>query len=193
MTDTNERALAQRVLDFWLNPRDAKGEPLYRPEWFKRDEALDAAIAARFGGAVMQAFDGGLDTMAGDVDGALALVILLDQFPRNLYRGAAQAFAGDKRALALAKQIVAQGWDRDLPLYSRMFVYLPFEHSENLADQEHAVQLMGALGNDNLNKYATAHRDIIARFGRFPHRNAVLGRANTPEETEFLQQPGSSF
>ncbi|MEO8557685.1 MAG: DUF924 family protein [Rhodospirillales bacterium] len=189
MTD----ALAKRILDFWLKPRDAAGQPLYRPEWFKRDDALDAAIAAQFKDAVEQALAGRLDAMAEDTDGALALVILLDQFPRNLYRGTAKAFAGDAQALRLAKQIVERGWDRALPLYSRMFVYLPFEHSENREDQERSVQLVADLHNDNLRKYAIGHRDIVARFGRFPHRNAALGRASTAEEIEFLKQPGSSF
>ncbi len=186
-------ALAQQVLDFWLNPRDASGQPLYRPEWFKKDDTLDAAIATRFSGAVEQAIAGQLDGMADEAENALALVILLDQFPRNLYRGMAKSFAGDERALCLAKRIVERGWDRALPLYSRMFVYLPFEHSENLQDQERSVQLFASLSDDNLGKYAVGHHDIIARFGRFPHRNAVLGRASTAEEIEFLKQPGSSF
>ncbi len=186
-------ALAAGILDFWLSPRDAKGQPLYRPEWFKRDDALDAAIAANFAAIVEQALEGRLDGMAVDPEGALALVILLDQYPRNLFRGTAKAFAGDAHALRVAKQAITRGFDQFMPLYSRMFLYLPFEHSEHLADQERSVALCGALGDDYLSKYAISHHDIIARFGRFPHRNAVLGRASTAEEIEFLQQPGSSF
>jgi len=186
-------ALATRILDFWLTPRDGQGQPVWREEWFKKSDALDGAIAANFAAAVDQALDGRLDGMAVDPEGALALVILLDQFPRNLYRGTARAFAGDGRARIVASQAIARGFDRFMPLYSRMFLYLPFEHSENLADQERSVQLLGSLQDDNLTKYAVAHRDIIVRFGRFPHRNAMLGRASTAAEEEFLRQPGSSF
>ena len=186
-------ALAGRILDFWLRPRDPDGQPLWRDEWFKRDDALDTAISANFADAVDQAIDGRLDGMAVDGEGALALVILLDQFPRNLHRGTAKAFAGDQRALRIAKDAIARGFDRFMAKYARMFFYLPFEHSEDLADQERSVQLFASLHDDNVNKYAVAHRDIIARFGRFPHRNAVLGRPSTTEEIEFLKQPGSSF
>jgi uncharacterized protein (DUF924 family) len=186
-------AQAARVLDFWLRPHDAQGQPIWREEWFKNDAALDRAIAVNFADAVEQALAGRLDGMAVDADGALALVILLDQFPRNLYRGTAKAFAGDARARTIARQAIARNFDRAMPRYGRMFLYLPFEHSEDLADQERSVQLVGALHDDNLTKYAVAHRDIIARFGRFPHRNAMLGRTSTAEELAFLKQPGSSF
>jgi uncharacterized protein (DUF924 family) len=193
MAISADRALSQRVLDFWLNPRDAAGQPLWREEWFKRDDALDGAIAAKFKDAVDQALAGKLDAMAADAEGALALVILLDQFPRNIYRSTARAFAGDRQARKIADKAIARGWDRPLPKYNRMFLYLPFEHSENLDDQDRSVRLFAALDDDNLSKYALAHRDIVARFGRFPHRNAVLGRASTVEEIEFLKQPDSSF
>jgi uncharacterized protein (DUF924 family) len=186
-------ALVQAVLDFWLSPRDLAGAPLWRDEWFARNEALDRAIAAQFGDAVEQALQGRLDALAGDAAGALALVILLDQFPRNLYRGTAKAFAGDARARQVAREAIARGFDAKLPRYSRMFLYLPFEHSEDLADQARSVALLGSLGDDNLADYARRHRDVVLRFGRFPHRNAALGRASTPEEIDFLSQPGSSF
>jgi uncharacterized protein (DUF924 family) len=188
---------ARQILDFWFAARDDAGQPAYRDQWFKRDDAFDAQIAQRFGAIVERALAGELDgELAGWADsaeGALALVILLDQFPRNLFRGTARAFAGDARALRLAKQAIAQGFDRQLPRYNRMFLYLPFEHSEHLADQDRSVALFAALDDDNVARYAVAHRDIVARFGRFPHRNAALGRPSTPEETEFLKQPGSSF
>ncbi len=184
---------AGQVLDFWFADRDAQGQPAYRDQWFKRDDAFDAQIAHRFGAPVEQALAGELDRWADNADGVLALVILLDQFPRNLFRGTARAFAGDARALRLARQAVAQGLDRQLPRYQRMFLYLPFEHSEKLADQERSVALFAALGDENVTRYAVAHRDIVARFGRFPHRNAALGRPSTAEEIEFLKQPGSSF
>jgi uncharacterized protein (DUF924 family) len=193
MQDTQPR----EILDFWFADRDDAGQPAYRDQWFKRDDAFDAQIAQRFGAIVERALAGELDgELAGWADsaeGALALVILLDQFPRNLFRGTARAFAGDARALRLAKQAIAQGFDRQLPRYNRMFLYLPFEHSEHLADQDRSVALFAALDDDNVARYAVAHRDIVARFGRFPHRNAALGRPSTPEETEFLKQPGSSF
>jgi uncharacterized protein (DUF924 family) len=184
---------ARQILDFWFAARDDAGQPAYRDQWFKRDDAFDAQIAQRFGATVERALAGELDGWADNADGVLALVILLDQFPRNLFRGTARAFAGDERALRLAKQAIAQGFDRQLPRYNRMFLYLPFEHSENLADQERSVALFAALDDNNVARYAVAHRDIVARFGRFPHRNAALGRPSTPEETEFLKQPGSSF
>lgn len=184
---------AGQVLDFWFAERDGDGQPAYRKAWFERDAAFDAEIARRFAPAVERALAGELDGWATSADGALALVILLDQFPRNLFRGTARAFAGDARALRLAKQAIAQGFDRQLPRYGRMFLYLPFEHSENLEDQERSVALFATLDDANVAKFAAAHRDIVARFGRFPHRNAALGRQSTPEETEFLKQPGSSF
>jgi uncharacterized protein (DUF924 family) len=183
-------ALAARILDFWLTPRDAQGQPVWREDWFKKSEALDGAIAANFADAVEQALAGRLDGMAVDAEGALALVILLDQFPRNLFRGTARAFAGDGHARRVAEQAIARNFDRFMPRYSAMFLYLPFEHSENLADQERSVQLLGSLQDDNLTKYAVAHRDIVARFGRFPHRNAALGRASTAEEQAFLDEGG---
>jgi uncharacterized protein (DUF924 family) len=127
----------------------------------------------------------------------LARIIVLDQFPRHIHRGAAAAFSSDALALEAAKHLVSSGWDRDLLPVERMFAYLPFQHSESLADQERSCALCKPLEGfpetPTVYRYAAAHRDIIARFGRFPHRNAALGRANTPEEAEFLKQPGSSF
>lgn len=124
---------------------------------------------------------------------ALAAVIALDQFPRNMFRGTPRAFATDPVALALAKDAVASGFDRDTVKNERLFLYLPFEHSESLADQRRSVELFAELDDAELLRYAEAHKVIIERFGRFPHRNAILGRRSTPEEEEFLKQPGSSF
>ncbi|HVY42490.1 MAG TPA: DUF924 family protein [Hyphomicrobiaceae bacterium] len=124
---------------------------------------------------------------------ALAAVIALDQFPRNMFRGTPRAFATDPLALALAKDAVAAGLDRGMVKNERLFLYLPFEHSENLADQHRSVELFATLGDDELLRHAVAHKAIIERFGRFPHRNSILGRPSTPEEEEFLRQPGSSF
>ena len=148
--------------------------------------------------SVEAALAGQLAAWADDAQGALALLILLDQFPRNLFRGEAKAFAGDPQARQLAETALDQGWDKGLSAVEKLFVYLPFEHSEALADQERSVALFSALaaehpGCDGFLDYARRHHEVIARFGRFPHRNAALGRPSTPEETGYLAQPGSGF
>jgi uncharacterized protein (DUF924 family) len=120
-------------------------------------------------------------------------VIVLDQFPRNMFRGTPLAFATDHLALAVASEAIARGFDNVLDKHRRLFIYLPFEHSEKLDDQHRAVELISNLGDEELLQYAVAHRDIITRFGRFPHRNGILGRPSTTEEVEFLKQPGSAF
>lgn len=186
---------AQAVLDFWF-PSPAG----FRAEWFRKDAAFDETIRARFGTLVETALDGGLHEWESDAAGSLARILLLDQFPRNLFRGTACAFAGDAQALTLAQRLVGSGQDKNLaPLY-RMFVFLPFEHSESLLDQERSVALFAGLRREAQNavfdavlRYAERHRDIIERFGRFPHRNAALGRASTAQEMAFLEEPGSSF
>ena len=174
------------VLDFWFS--DAA-----RPSWFVRSEAFDARVRETLGPLHAQAARGELDAWASDPRGALALVLLLDQVPRNTRRGSADAFACDPRALAHARAAVDAGLDRALDEEGRVFLYLPFEHSESLADQDRSVALMSSLTAPMWLDYAERHRQVIARFGRFPHRNAVLGRESTPEELEFLKQPGSSF
>lgn len=188
------------VLDFWFGvPGDATwGQP--RPAWFQKNDAFDAEIAARFGGLIERALAGGLQAWG---DGphtlaALAEIVVLDQFTRNTLRGRARAFAGDPRALQVARVLVASGRDRELTGVQRQFAYLPFEHAEDRAHQRTAVQLFEQLERDcpevgELHRWAVAHQVIVERFGRFPHRNAALGRASTPEEIEFLKQPGSSF
>ncbi len=186
------------VLSFWFG---RPGTPEYgqpRGEWFRKDEAFDAAIRTRFLPAVETALAGGLSGWAEEPQGLLALLILLDQFPRNLFRGTARAFAGDAQARQLAGLAIAGGWDRKLTAGEKIFVYLPFEHSEALADQERSVALFSALaaghpGCEGFLDYAHRHHEVIARFGRFPHRNAALGRPSTPEETSYLAQPGSGF
>lgn len=179
-------AAPRDVLAFWFAPG---GED----RWFTPDPAFDAEIGQRFGALVEEALAGGLAAWAETPDGALALCLLLDQFPRNLWRGTPRAFAGDAMARALAADALAAGHDRAMPVDRRLFLYLPFEHSEELADQQRCLALVGTLGDARLLDYARRHRDVIARFGRFPHRNAILGRPSTPEEARFLQQPGSSF
>jgi uncharacterized protein (DUF924 family) len=178
---------AEDVLAFWF----AEGMD---KRWFKADEAFDQEVRRALLPLHRQAAAGRLDRWQQSARGALALVVLLDQVPRNLFRGKARAFATDAEALAVTKSALEKGFDRELRQVERMFLYLPLEHCENLADQELCVKLTGALDeNPEWCDYARRHRDIVARFGRFPHRNVVLGRATTPEESTFLKEPGSSF
>jgi uncharacterized protein (DUF924 family) len=172
----------ETVLTFWFG-QDKKA-------WFAKNPAFDAEIRSRFLETYEAALLGKLDDWKNESRGALALVILLDQFPRNLFRDTARAFEGDALARAAARSIVDRGWDRALSPDERTFVYLPFEHSESLDDQELSLRLFE--GNENF-EWARRHWDIIKRFGRFPHRNAMLGRASTPEEIAFLKTPGSGF
>ncbi|HPE02422.1 MAG TPA: DUF924 family protein [Burkholderiaceae bacterium] len=187
---------AQAVLDYWFDPADVRSAGGARRVWFEKSEQTDAEIRARFGALVEAALAGSLDDWADTAHGALALVVLLDQFPRNLHRGTAAAFAGDGRALALARRMVQRGWDRELSLEQRWFAYLPFEHSEHPEDQRESLRLFAGLAHDGLAEplvWAERHAEVIARFGRYPHRNAVLGRTSTPAEVDYLKQPGSGF
>ena len=191
-------AQAQDVLDFWFLPPDNPGYGQSRMEWFRKDDAFDARIGARFGALIDAAVEGGLHAWNATPHCALAHLIVLDQFTRNVYRGTPRAFAGDSQALALAVALTQAGQDQQLPPMLRAFAYLPFEHAEDLAMQARAVELFQLLsqaqpGFENMLDYAQRHQEVIARFGRFPHRNAILGRPSTPEEVEFLRQPGSSF
>jgi len=197
----NEQARA--VFDFWFQAADAP-----RREWFQKNDDFDREIGSRFGMLIEQALAGGLH--AWDEEGpqsALARILLLDQFCRNVHRGTPLAFAGDSQALQAALDMVEAEHDLALPPLQRAFVYLPFEHAEDMAMQEQAVALytrMADAGRDTtppatsqaiagMLDFAERHREVIRRFGRFPHRNAILGRASTPEEQAFLQQPGSGF
>jgi uncharacterized protein (DUF924 family) len=172
------------VLAFWR----AAGPEL----WFEDDEAFDTAIRERFAVTYEDAAAGLLSAWENSPESALALVIVLDQFPRNMFRGNARSYAADPLARAAARRAIAKGFDRKIALPERSFFYLPFEHSEELADQERAAALMREIGDADLLKWAELHADIIRRFGRFPHRNAVLGRATTPEEQAFLDAGGFS-
>ena len=188
---------AHEVLDFWFGAPRADASVAIDPRWFGKDPAFDAQIRDRFGGLIDDACAGRLVAWADAPDSALASLIVLDQFTRNATRDTPKAFAGDDRALALARRIVSAGWDLGYGAVQRWFCYLPFEHSESLADQQRSVGLFGTLAGDpeaggGLD-WAIRHRDVIERFGRFPHRNAILGRASTAEEVAFLAQPGSSF
>jgi uncharacterized protein (DUF924 family) len=181
MADVSLATPAQ-VLDFWFGAGPQK--------WFSKDDAFDAAIRQRFLPAYEAAAAGRLSDWEATPEAALALLILLDQFPRNMFRGSPRAFAADPLALAIAKRAVAQNFDRQLDLPKRNFFYLPFQHSENLVDQQRCVELSRQSSDAEGVKWAELHADIIRRFGRFPHRNAVLGRVSTPEEQAFLDAGG---
>jgi uncharacterized protein (DUF924 family) len=173
---------AKTVVDFWT---------LAGPErWFTRDAAFDGALAVRFGSALEQARLGAFDHWGETPEGALGLVILLDQVSRNIHRGSPLAFAGDAKALALAKTSVSRGYHQKLVPPLAMWLLMPFEHAENLETQNRCVALFGTLGLHEMVYYAQIHLDIIARFGRFPHRNKALGRKSTAEEIAFLQAGG---
>ena len=177
----------QHLLEFWFDPAT-------RAKWFDPDPEFDAELRARFEKHHRKAVSGELDDWANTPRGCLALVILLDQVPRNIYRDDARAYASDAQALTLARRAIEQGLDRSLSQVERLFLYMPFEHSEDLADQERSVGLMATLDeNPGWLDYARKHRDVIARFGRFPHRNAVLGRASRPEEERFLAEGGRGW
>ncbi len=162
--------------------------------WFTKDPAFDRRVKARLLADHELAAAGDLDFWQDSAEGCLALCILLDQVPRNLFRGDPRSYATDAKARAVTHRALESGFDRDLPQTQRMFLYLPLEHSEALAEQRLSVRLMGKLDQDpRWLDYALRHRHIVARFGRFPHRNAILGRATTAEEETFLSQEGSSF
>lgn len=181
------------VLAFWFGSGEEYGKP--RKRWFEKDPAFDAEITRDFLGLYEMLAGNG--EWLGAPRECLARIIVLDQFPRQMFRGSARAFAADPLALQASKAAIARGWDRDLLPVEKLFLYLPLEHSEVLADQQRACELTEPLARfpetADVYRYACAHRDIIERFGRFPHRNAILGRISSPEEVEFLKQPGSSF
>ena len=185
------------VLDFWFGQ---EGDPEYgqfREEWFRKDPSFDARVTEQFADLYEEAAGGNLDGWRDDAESCLALVILLDQFPRNMFRGDGRTHAEDSRALGASEYAVEHALDRELPAFQRMFLYMPFMHSESVEDQRRSVEmferLAGEEGAPDVVSYAVAHRDIVERFGRFPHRNEILGRETTPEEAVFLTKEGSSF
>lgn len=196
---------ADAVLEFLFGPLDASGssDDAHTQRWFAKDPAFDRELATRFGAVHQAAAAGHLEPWLEELRGRLAYVIVLDQFSRNLFRDDARAFAGDARALAATLDGLERRDDLSLPLDQRAFLYMPLMHSEDLELQDRSVALFTALAAETppvraavaseRTRYAEAHRDIIRRFGRFPHRNAVLGRPSTDEEVEFLKQPGSAF
>lgn len=195
-TPLDPRAI--EVLDFWFGAPAANGKLPTREAWFRKDPAFDARIRQRFGALIDVALHGELAGWATRPLPALAQIVVLDQFTRNARRDSAGMYAGDALALAAARALCRDGADRGLQGVQRQFVYLPFEHSEDLEDQRECLRLFAQLGRDepglaDLLVWARKHHDIVARFGRFPHRNALLGRPSTAEEAEFLKQPGSGF
>jgi len=185
------------VLDFWFGRSNSPEFGKVQKKWFKKDADFDAEVRSRFLQQYELAASGQLDSWQNSPDNCLALILLLDQFPRNMFRGTPQAFATDSKALATAEYAVNNKFDGGLLTVQKWFIYLPFEHSENLENQQKSVelfrQLSGDTDSDSVIEYAMQHLEIIQRFGRFPHRNQILGRETTPEEAEFLKQPGSEF
>jgi len=168
-------------------------EQIEPDQWFEKDPTFDARIRERFLGLHEILVSRGNNGLLADARTALAVVIVLDQMSRNMFRDTPRAFATDPQALWVAEAAIVRGFDAGLTKDQRMFLYLPFEHSEDRQLQARSVALIASLGDPELKKWAEAHRAIVDRFGRFPHRNTVLGRSSTPEETEFLKQPDSYF
>jgi uncharacterized protein (DUF924 family) len=193
-------ATVEEVLQFWFStPQSEEAQYLKRRKvWFGKNPEFDQAIHRRFLTTYDQAASGELHAWQATPEGCLALILLLDQFPRNLFRGQPQSFATDPQALSLALAAIAQSFDQALAPIQRIFIYLPLEHSENLEHQHQSVALFQQITAHrpelaDVYDYAVRHQTVIERFGRFPHRNAILGRASTAAELEFLTQPGSSF
>lgn len=191
-----------QVVDFWFGPPGSPERGSDRGVWFRKDEGVDpdvfdAEIRERFFSTYEAAVAGNLDHWTLSLEGALALLLVLDQFPRNMFRGQARAWAADAKAREVAGAALERGFDRELEPVARTFFYLPFEHSEDLAEQERALELFaqfaGSERGDRKVRAARRHHEIVARFGRFPHRNIALGRDSTAEELAFLEEPNSSF
>lgn len=182
----NSPVCAQDVLDFWF-------KELGPEQHFVKDEALDADIAARFGATLQAAARGELGSWRATAGGRLAEIIVLDQFSRNIHRGHAEAFANDVVALVLAQELIRGAHDSELPIEQRAFAYMPLMHSESLAIHARAEVLFDQPGLEGNLEFERKHQAVLQRFGRYPHRNAALGRTSTPEEKEYLAQPGSGF
>jgi uncharacterized protein (DUF924 family) len=174
------------VLNFWFDPE-------VKPLWFKKNLDFDQTIKQRFLSIYQQAVAGALNHWRNNCRGILALVIVLDQFPRNMFRNTPQAFATDEQAVELTKYALRHNYEKNLSIEEQTFLYMPLMHSENNTDQAQCVDLFTKLGKKDNLKFALKHQEIIDRFGRFPHRNQILDRESTPAEQEFLTQSGSSF
>jgi len=180
------KATPDEILSFWYEESTPK-------QWFMKDDAFDAAIATRFKDTVEAALAGQLDRWVDNAEGCLALILVLDQFTRNIFRNSPRAFSGDEMASALSLRCVERGYiEHDTEEY-RTFMLMPMMHSESIEIQDRSLPLFKKWTPEQVYEYAVKHRDIVARFGHFPHRNSILGRPSTPEEVEFLKEPGSSF
>jgi uncharacterized protein (DUF924 family) len=200
----NSRAAAPNVLDFWFGTLDETGQSdaAHQKNWWSKDPAFDATVRDSFAATYVQLAFGNMPSVDQPLE-FLSRVILLDQFPRNMFRDTPAMFASDELARLYAYELTALGFDRPLPAAYRPFAYMPLMHSERLVDQERCVELFQIFADESsgevkstrmgLAKYAIAHRDIINQFGRFPHRNHILGRVSTDAEIAFLKEPGSSF
>ena len=175
-----------QVLNFWFGEPGSPDYDSVKPFWFSGGPSLDREITEKFKEAYKLALSGSLDSLAETPEGSLALIILLDQFPRNMFRGQPQAFSSDSQALKFAKNAISKGFDKKMNSVQKMFLYMPFQHSEDLKDQVASVELAKGLDSPGTLNYAQKHYDIIKEFGRFPHRNQTLGRENTPKENTYL-------
>lgn len=176
------------ILNFWFGDPESDSYGHFQDFWFQSSPEFDQQIKTQFESIYLAAVAGKLNALSETPEGSLALVILLDQFPRNMYRGTPQAFASDPMALSVSRDALDKKYDQNLLPTQRVFLYLPFEHSEKIEDQDRSVALFEALGDEYTLKYAIEHRDVIVQFGRFPHRNAILGRKSTPDEIKFLEE-----
>lgn len=183
----------EELLTFWFDSTDPQQMASHKQDWWMKNDAFDQRITKDFSPLFHLAQSGELEEWKKTALGCVGLVLLLDQFPRNMFRGQAEAFDCDPQARALTRHVLSRGFDQTLPIGPRLFLYLPLEHSEDLDDQNQCVELVKSLQDEDYLDYAQQHQKIIAKFGRFPHRNDALGRKSTPEEIEFLKQPGSSF
>ncbi len=185
------------VLDFWFGQSNSPEFGKAQKKWFEKDVDFDAKVRSHFLSQYESAASGKLDYWQDSAESCLALIILLDQFPRNMFRGTPQAFNTDSKALIAAQHAIKNQFDRELVTVQKWFIYLPFEHSENLEHQQKSVELFRQVSGEPdsglVMEFAIKHWEIIGSFGRFPHRNQILGRETTPEEAEFLKQPGSGF
>jgi uncharacterized protein (DUF924 family) len=187
MSDTNDSRAIRDILDFWFLPLEDPEHGKLRKIWWESTPVFDEEARTRFDALLDKAIAGELDPWRKSPDGALALVLLCDQLPRNMHRRSARAFSGDAKARETARYALARNYPAAYGLDMRVFFFMPFQHSEDLGDQEFCCTLFAALGNEDNDKYAQQHRDIVARFGRFPHRNEVLGRASTTDELDYLR------
>ena len=187
MTAPGDSQSIREILDFWFLPLDDPEHGKPRKIWWDSTPEFDAESRTRFGALVDKAIAGGLDYWRKSPDGALALVLLCDQFPRNIHRRTVRAFRGDAKAIEIARFAIAHDYPAAYVRDMRMFFFMPFQHSEALADQEFCCVLFSTLRDENNDEHANDHRDIVAQFGRFPHRNEVLGRDSTSEEVDYLK------